>query len=236
MLSQHLLALGLTPNQIKVYEYILDNSQVKATAIINHLSANRAVVYKTLDELIQKKLIAKVTKNKVAEYFVLCPTALQDNLSKQKEATKSALEIIKDKLDKSGQNNTDFFVYNGTSGVIEFFNFVAEVGQDWYVIGANFGMQQQEYQNYIPSLARKVKRKGLQTFILADQETQNLNWVPNSSITYLDKTVQPSSSVIHIFGNYVAHIVWKKPEFVFVFENKEVADDYRKYFSILTTK
>ena len=42
-----------------------------------------------------------------------------------------------------------------------------------------------------------------------------------------------SSSAIHILGGFVAHIIWKQPEFVFVFENPEVAEDYRKHFRLL---
>lgn len=117
--------------------------------------------------------------------------------------------------------------------MVEFFNFVVSVGADWYIIGTNFGMQQLEYQQEIPALQRKVKARGFATFIIADQKIENLNWVPNSTVHFLESQVRPSSTVIHIFGEYVAHILWQKPEFVFVFKNQAVAEDYRKYYHLL---
>ena len=78
MLSADLSTLGFTPNQIQIYDYLLTHTPAKAAAIVRHLKINRAVVYKTLDELIAKRLVGKTLKGGVAEYTVLTPKALEE--------------------------------------------------------------------------------------------------------------------------------------------------------------
>jgi len=238
MITKQLQTLGLTNNQIKIYEYILNHDPVKATELVNQFSMNRAVVYKTLNELIHKKLILKIVVNKVSTFTILEPTILEKNLEEQKIATIRAVKEIKSRLEKPAKQKLQILTFSGESGVIDFFDFVINQGKDWYIIGANYVMQKEKFREKIEYLQKMMLQKKFKTYVIADKSTKGLNWMPNTQVSYFKKNLGPSSVVIHIFGDYIAHTIWESPEFAYVFRNQQVAKDYKKYFKELqkTTK
>lgn len=52
-------------------------------------------------------------------------------------------------------------------------------------------------------------------------------------LKYLPKDLSVNPSVVFIFGNKVANVLWGEEWFAFMIESKEIAESYRKYFSYL---
>lgn len=73
-----LTQLGLDPNQILVYMFLLEHGPSKASAIAKNTPLKRGLVYKILDELIKLEIITKDDQEKAVSVFTpLHPSALK---------------------------------------------------------------------------------------------------------------------------------------------------------------
>ena len=52
-------------------------------------------------------------------------------------------------------------------------------------------------------------------------------------VKFLPKEFAGTPTIIWIYGNKVAHVLWNQNYFVFLMESKEVAENYLKYFKYL---
>ena len=53
------------------------------------------------------------------------------------------------------------------------------------------------------------------------------------SVKYLPEEMSGNPTVIFIYGNKVANVLWGDEYFAFVIESKELAENYRKYHKYL---
>ena len=97
-METELKKLGLSPNEIQVYLKILKLGSTTAGPIISSLKLHRQSVYNALDELEQKELLVKTTRNKVNHYRVNDPKILVDNLKKQELIAARLSKQIKEQM------------------------------------------------------------------------------------------------------------------------------------------
>ena len=93
MLTDALKQLDFSQNQVKVYLALFDLGESRAGALIKETDLHRHIVYTVLDELIERKLVTKVIKNKVQYYQAIDPTPLLLELQQKQEV---ATQVIKE--------------------------------------------------------------------------------------------------------------------------------------------
>lgn len=127
----------------------------------------------------------------------------------------------------------DTVTYKGEEGVKAVFNQVLNEKEVWF-IGGNFGIKQfPEYWEWFKK--ERIKRKNF-WHDLIDQgalEIDDLSGEPYYEYKILPPEMK-SPHVIGIFGNKVANIIWAgKHTRIFVVEDKDLVDGYKKYFHLL---
>ncbi len=129
--------------------------------------------------------------------------------------------------------NQDMQIFHGFDGVKRLCNIVIEEKADLYLIGAN-GMLYKKRPELFRDFDKRRLEAGIRRHHLSIAETRNLpvNTQPNTDVKYLPREFS-SPLVIWIFGDYVANILWEKEELIFLIKNKNIAEDYRKYFSFI---
>ena len=90
MYKDILTQISLSPNEAVVYEYLLKNGESAAGQIIKNTPLKRGVIYNALDELINKSLSVKKSKNQIALFSPNHPDKLREYVdSREKEIAKA---------------------------------------------------------------------------------------------------------------------------------------------------
>lgn len=233
MLKENLLNLGFTNNQAEVYLALLEMGQTKVGPLIKKLGFHRNIIYRALDDLEAKKLIYKINKKGIIFFNPTDPSPLLEEIKQKEELAKQTIKEIK-KLTRISPS--EVLVFTGEQGIKDLANLVLKENEDLYLIGAN-GKIDKRYQNYFRRWEEKRIEKNIKRWHLATKETKNtyFNKLKNLKVKYLPELFS-SPMVIWIFGRITAHVIWEKPETIFLIKNKKIADDYRKYFKLLWQK
>lgn len=92
--------LNLPSNEAKVYLALLKVGQTSAGELIKTTELHRSVVYETLDKLIARKLVFKITKQNIAYFQALSPDRLLVDIEAQRDLATSLLPQLKDFIGK----------------------------------------------------------------------------------------------------------------------------------------
>jgi DNA-binding MarR family transcriptional regulator len=83
--------LGLTPNQTYIYLHLAKRGKAKAGEIIKATGFHRNIVYGTLEELIEKRLVGSSKENGVLVYRIFDPERL---VAEQEERVRKAKDLV----------------------------------------------------------------------------------------------------------------------------------------------
>ncbi len=111
-MNNELQKLGLTPNEIKIYNILLEIGENTVGPIIKKISMHRQVAYDALKGLENKKMVVSTTKNNRAYYRIADPKNILDNIHQQEFIAKGLIHEINQKLtgQKKGQ---EIRIYEG---------------------------------------------------------------------------------------------------------------------------
>lgn len=109
---------------------------------------------------------------------------------------------------------------------------VIEENKDIYLIGAN-GMILKKHMQLFNTLEKRREKTDIKRHHLAIEKTRGMpiNNLPRTNVRYLPEHFD-SPNVIWVFGNKVAQVLWES-DIVILFDDAQIADDYRNYFNLL---
>jgi sugar-specific transcriptional regulator TrmB len=237
MLRNKLIKFGLSTNESDVYITIAQNKDIKAGEIIKILNINRALVYRALESLISNNIISEFKNKGGKTYNANDPISFLTNAN-DKVTLAQEIELEIKSLIQIPNLQNDVMMFRGEKAIIDFMNLVVETKQTWYILGAVWGMRKPEFNDHIELLKNKLRKSKTKTKVIAKHGLEGLSWTPQELTTtrVLPEDFANSPIVVHIFGDYVCHTIWEKPETVIVIKNKVIALDYKKYFDLIWEK
>lgn len=237
MLKDQLIEFGLTKTESEIYILVAKTSNIAAGEIIKNLNINRALVYRALESLVAQNLISESKTKSVKTYSINDPIYFRSKVDNQMVLANKIQEQVKN-LNTNLDSQNQVSIYKGQEAILNFINLVLETKKTWYVIGAIFGMTQPEFKDHISYFEKAFVKSKIETKVIAKFGSQNLSWTPKqlTQIRTLPQDFQNSPIVVHIFGDYVCHTIWEKPETVIVIKNQAIALEYQKYFELLWQK
>ena len=137
--------------------------------------------------------------------------------------------------------NQEVKVYRGLKDVFGAFNKMIEEldpGEEYYVLGANWGQQKQEVFDFFVDLHKKRQAKKVKANLLFSSGTEDLveKYKGNyklANIKYLPQGIY-SGIQINLYKNKVIFIVWREEEpIVFEIEDEKVYQVFKSYFDVL---
>ncbi len=217
--------LGLTINQVIVYEELLKDGPQKASIISKKTPLKRGLVYKTLEELEQKGLIIREDdKDAVSIFLPIHPNVLKGLAENQLKQAKEAQESLQKELGSLvsmyniANNKPGVEFYEGIEGVQKVLNDTLKSKTTIYTIidtETSDKMAGKINTNYV----RKRLLKGMSKKILAPdtlisrkiakKETNDLTtykFLPGQEGRHLYSTIQ-------IYNKKVAYITYKNGAF-----------------------
>lgn len=234
MLEKQLEELGLRKNEIKVYLSLFDLGQCRAGQIIDYTNLHRNLVYTALEELVEKNLVIKMEKGKVAMFEINDPVVLQELVENKLEIAKDAALDLQSRLQSKPR---DVRVYEGNEGVVVTREKVIreiQPGEKYYVMGVSYSTSNSELKKFFPKLNKKIIDKGGDIRVLvAGNESADI--VSDRGLTlqknarYLPFGVD-SPMWMTLFRDVMNISIVGHEPITFSIKSQETADGFRKYF------
>ena len=230
--------IGLTKNQSIVYLSLLKLGSSSAQNIIKESGMHRSRVYDSLERLEDLGLVSYVVKDFKKYFQAAAPEKLLDYVDEKKEIVNQLIPELK-KLEGMKKEEINASIYKGKEGIKTIQSEMLKEGKEVFVLGAK-GMIFKELPYFIPNFEKeRIKKKIKFTLIYDKKEVKEFEKDIVKRKLFEGKSFPygfESKSVVNIFGNKVAIVLWKDYPSGFLIENKDVADSFRKWFEMMYKK
>ncbi len=238
-------SLGLSPNEAKIYECLIEIGEAGISKIAVSAKIHRRNAYDAIQRLIDKGLCFEIFSNKENLYNAVDPGKLTELLAEKEKNLQAMLPELKKKF-KQRFAPEEAYIYRGLEGQKNIFRDVLRVGEDSYFIGAKGGWYDPRLQTARKAFFAETRRKKIKFVQLFDHEIKKEKDFPKYFEGLLEYRYLPKEystpSAIHIFGDYVVTYtgmsIKKLADNVvfFVIHSKELAESYRKWFLYMWEK
>ncbi|MBI5061298.1 MAG: hypothetical protein HZB67_03210 [Candidatus Aenigmarchaeota archaeon] len=237
--EETLRKIGLSKGEIKVYTALLDLGLTSVGRVHEKTGIERRNIYDILNKLIERGLVSYIFEKKKRFYQLTHPNKILSFLEERKHEFETIKKEIKREIPslikkyEMKKPKIGAEIYRGPEGLKAILEDVLNY-KDTYFIGGGLYIVKRT-----PSLWRVFNRRrirlGVRWYSLAREEVRG-HPVTKERLFYtrfLPKEFSVNPNVIWIYGNKVANVLWTEDIFVFLIENKEIAENYKKYFEYL---
>jgi sugar-specific transcriptional regulator TrmB len=238
MNTKILREIGLTETEIKVYFALLNLGSTSAGKIVEETNIHRKNVYDSLNKLIEKGLISYIIENKIKIFQPKNPENLEKFLDEKKakiEEDKNEIKRILPELKSkfnSVNSEIESEIYRGIEGIKTILKECLNYKEVLF-IGAT-GDVENRLPYFWPQYNKKrVKLKcNWKLLLVYEAKTKNITKSKYYEYKVLPKILS-GLSVIYIYGDNIANVIWLEKPIAFVIKHKTLAENYKKYFNYL---
>lgn len=241
LLNQQLSdSLGISPNEAKIYESLLETGEQSISQIAIHAKIHRRNAYDAIHRLLDKGLVFQIIDPRENKYQAVEPEKLTELLSERETELAQLLPKLQQLYHK--QNIPEVaYIYRGLEGQKNIFREILRVNQDSYFLGAKGGWYDPSITAARQAFFKQANKQKIKFIQLFDFETiKKLPNFPKHFEGELQYKVLPkeysTNSAINIFGDYVVTYTGLPTGIVppstifFVLKSHDLAESYRKWF------
>ena len=240
MYQETLQLLGLSPNEAKIYETLVERGESSIGGIAVAAKVHRRNVYDSIQRLVEKGLSFEIFSSGENRYSAVDPGKLSELIAEKQQKLQLILPEMQKKFRQKSLEE-EAYIYRGLEGQKNIFRDMLRVGQDSYFIGAKGGWFDPAIEAARQAFFKEANRKGIKFIQLFEHEIKvKMPEFPDRFSGKLQYRFLPkeysTNSAIHIFGDYVityTGLVLGKinDEIVFfVIRSKDLAESYRTWF------
>lgn len=224
---QELKQAGLTENETKVYLALLDLGPSLAGQISRKTGLHRRTIYDTTEMLIKKGLVGYILKNNRHVFQASSPKRIMEIIKEKENLLSPLIAKLEEKYSAVKEKEETNF-YKGKEGLKTIFEDQLD-SKEIFILGASVKAYE-ILQFYFKWYDKARKQKKIKARIIAqDRKIKN---IPLSEIRYLpEKYASPVS--VNIYSDKTAIILWASTPFAILIKNREIAESYKNYFSLL---
>ncbi len=233
-------SLGLSPNEAKIYEALVENGESSISQIAINAQIHRRNAYDAINRLIEKGLCFLIVSQKENRYNAVDPDKLSQLLAEKQTELNKLLPELKKKFQKR-EAPQEAYIYRGLEGQKNIFRDMLRVGEDSYFLGAKGGWYEPRIEAARVAFFKEANKKGIKFIQLFEHAVKEQ--MPNFpkhfegklQYRFLPKEYATNSG-IHIFGDYVITYtglpIGRLPDDLvfFVIRSKDLAESYRTWF------
>lgn len=226
--QSQLKEIGLTGNEAKVYEMLLNTGEISANDLSKKINIDRSLVYTVLNNLIKKGLVNFVNREKKKFFEASNPENLLSPL-KEKEALIEDLIPLLNKIKATKESTFEVNVYEGREGI-------KSCMKEWmkFKESCGFGGTGKAYDLFYESprwIKNLEKNKVIFRLIVPKNfKGHKMEKAKFMQIRFLDIKSEATTTIA---GDIVSiHVIKEKPQIIII-KNKEIAESYRNHFEIL---
>jgi len=241
MYEELLRNIGLSPNEARVYESLLQAGESSVQEISIKSKVHRRNVYDSLTKLMEKGLASEVFVKGEKHFKAINPRRLLELIKEKEERINKALPEMQAKYEAVEEKEEAYF-YRGTEGFKNYLQDILKAKETVYFIGAKAFWLDPRLKHYLPHFDRERKRLGIKFMHLFDHEVKEqkpeILKLVGKPYKFLPEQYS-SQTAVDIFGDYVVTFVGVKPGELyeepvqFVMKSRRLADGYRKFFQFM---
>jgi len=239
MYLELLKSLGLTPNEAKIYESLIENGESTVSEIAIDAKIHRRNTYDAISRLIDKGLCFQVVASSGDRYNAVDPGKLKELVGEKEKALSAVLPSMQQKYHATAAKE-EALIYRGLEGQKNIFRDMIRVGADSYAIGAKGGWYDPRIETARKEFFKKANQKKMKFIQLFDYDIKKLDKFIKNFSGKLKYRILPkeysTNSLIHIFGDYVITYTGltlgqiSADTIFFVIHSKDLAESYRQWF------
>ncbi len=240
MQSQIYESLGLSPNEAKIYESLVEIGESGISKIAVAAKIHRRNAYDAIKRLIDKGLVFEIFSSNENLYNAADPDKLNELLAEHQIQLAKILPELKRKFGKRLAPE-EAYIYRSHEGLKNVWHDIIRVNQPVYTLGAKTQWLDPKLEAARIAFFNSMKKQKIKHFLLFDQEvkTQMPGFEKRldfqKQYRFLPKDYS-TNSVINIFGDYVITYTGisigkiHDNTVFFVLHSKDLAESYRKWF------
>ncbi|MEO8065868.1 MAG: helix-turn-helix domain-containing protein [Candidatus Doudnabacteria bacterium] len=240
MYQETLQLLGLSPNEAKIYESLVEQGESSIGKISVNAKVHRRNVYDSIQRLIEKGLCFEIFSKGENRYNAVDPGKLSELIAEKQDKLNLILPMLEKKF-RSGTATEEAYIYRGLEGQKNIFRDMLRVSKDSYFIGAKGGWFDPRIETARKAFFKEANRKNIKFIQLFeyDVRTQLPNFPQHFpgklQYRFLPKAYA-TNSAIHIFGDYVVTYTGlpigkiNEDTVFFILHSKDLAESYRTWF------
>ncbi len=233
MIQEFLRDVGLSKNEAKIYQMLLESGPSPVGEISARTKIHRRNIYDSMERLKEKGFVSWTIKNNRKYFEAVNPQRVLDIFEDRKEKISA---IIPRLVNRQKSDSQIVKVYTGREGRKIIFDDKLKEKSEQLVLGAREPSKGTFIQKDIyhkMRIARKIPLKML--FPLNEMEAaKKFSKLKYVSVRILPKPLRDSPIAINIYGNKVAFLTKSEEQpLSILIEDKNLADDFRNYFFAL---
>lgn len=233
-------SLGLSPNEAKIYESLVETGESGISAIAINAKIHRRNAYDAIHRLIDKGLVFEIFSASENRYNAVDPDKLSELLAEKQVELEKILPQLKHKFTHRFAPE-EAYIYRGYEGLKNVWHDIVRIGEPVYTLGAKGQWLDPRLEAARKAFFAGMKKKKIKHFLLFDAEVkkelpgfiEKLDFA--KEFRFLPKEYS-TNSVINVFGNYVVTYTGttigkiQEDAVIFVLHSKDLAESYRKWF------
>jgi len=232
MIQDFLLEAGLSKNEAKIYQMLLESGPSLIGEISSKTKIHRRNIYDSIERLNEKGFASWTIKNNRKYFEAVDPQRIVDIFEEKKEKIRSIIPQIMKKQRAEKQNVR---VYTGKEGRKIIFEDKLKDKGEQLVLGAH--QPSKRISKYIRIYHKKrIARKIHLKMLYPPDETKAASYFSKLKyikVRILPKVLSKTPIAINIYGNKVAFFMddeEKKSHLTVLIEDKNLSEDFTKYF------
>jgi predicted transcriptional regulator len=236
-----LTELGLSQNEAKIYETLLQIGESTVNEISLKSKIHRRNIYDTVNRLVEKGLIFQVIGRGDNIYKPVDPKKLMELVEEKQRKLEKVMPELLNEYNNKPQLEAVYF-YKGIEGFKNYLRDILNSGEDAYFIGAKGCWFDPRLKTFLDKFLVNAKKEGIKYQHLFDYEVkENLPEVIKSvgkAYKFLPKEYS-TPSMIDIFGDRVVSFtgagLGKITEdiSIFVIVSRPMASSYKTWFKYM---
>ncbi len=236
-----LLQLGLNKNEAKVYITLLRSGQSSAGELIKKTEFHRNIVYDNLEKLIDKGLVTFIIEGKRKVFQAASPEMITEFVEKEQvklDVKKQVANEIKKeviKIQSTIEDKQEATIFRGIDGIKAVLQDTLKTDKDYLAFGAPKLSLDIIGSTYWENYTQKRVEKNMKVKMIFSESLRKWSKIIENKHTilrFLPKTIDSFSETI-IYGNKVVIIVWSEKPIATLIRDKNLAESYKQYFSLL---
>ncbi|MBW2990462.1 hypothetical protein KY348_02025 [Candidatus Woesearchaeota archaeon] len=169
MYEETLREIGLSLNEARVYEAMLQLGEANVNLIAIKSKVHRRNVYDSLNKLVEKGLVAQYVLKGEKQFRANNPNRLATIIKEKQDKLSNILPDMKKKFQVLKEEE-QAYIYRGVAGFRNYMQDILDVGEDFYCIGAKGGWFDPRLRPFRIRFYRELKKKKLHAYHLFDWE------------------------------------------------------------------
>lgn len=236
--------LGLSPNEAKIYETLVEHGESSISNIAVWAKIHRRNAYDAIHRLIDKGLCFEIFSTRENKYNAVDPDKLTELLAEKEKLLQDALPDLKKKFVQRVAPQ-EAYIYRGYEGQKNVWRDILRVGGDCHNIGAKGQWFDPQLNASREAFFKEANRKKIRFHLLFDHEIKvqmpefPKNYPAPLSYRFLPKEYS-TNSIVSIFGDYVVmytgidKLAKMTDDIIFfVLHSKTLAESYRTWFKYM---